>query len=92
MILCTGGSGQLGTALIALAQARGLAFRAVSRPEFDFERPETVRGCFAAAKPALVINAAAYTAVDAAEQNVAAATAGRAGWPNSNTGISGISA
>jgi dTDP-4-dehydrorhamnose reductase len=76
MILITGASGQLGNALAALATARGKEFTAVSRPEFDFERPETINACFAAAKPSLVINAAAYTAVDAAEQNVAAATAG----------------
>ena len=76
MILITGGSGQLGHALGALAQAWGLAFTSVSRPEFDFERPETLAACFAAAKPSLVINAAAYTAVDAAENNEAAAVAG----------------
>jgi dTDP-4-dehydrorhamnose reductase len=75
-ILITGGSGQLGHALQALATAQGVAFQAVSRPEFDFERPETIDACFKAASPALVINAAAYTAVDAAESNVTAATAG----------------
>ncbi len=76
MILCTGGSGQLGAALQSLAAARGMNLAAVSRPEFDFEKPETIDACFARAKPGLVINAAAYTAVDAAEQNVAAAEAG----------------
>jgi len=76
MILITGASGQLGDALVKLCTARGLAFTAVSRPEFDFARPETVAACFAAVRPDFVMNAAAYTAVDAAEQNVAAATAG----------------
>jgi dTDP-4-dehydrorhamnose reductase len=76
MILITGGSGQLGNALVQLAGERGLDFTAVSRPEFDFEKPETISACFAAAKPSVVINAAAYTAVDAAETNVAAATEG----------------
>jgi dTDP-4-dehydrorhamnose reductase len=76
MILITGASGQLGDALIKLCTARGLAFSAVSRPEFDFEQPETVAACFAAAKPTLVINAAAYTAVAAAERNAEAARAG----------------
>jgi dTDP-4-dehydrorhamnose reductase len=75
-ILITGGSGQLGHALQALATEQGVAFQAVSRPEFDFERPESIDACFHAASPALVINAAAYTAVDAAESNLAAATAG----------------
>jgi dTDP-4-dehydrorhamnose reductase len=75
VILCTGGSGQLGTALQAMAQARGLNLTAVSRPEFDFERPASIDACFAVARPGLVINAAAYTAVDAAESNESAARA-----------------
>jgi dTDP-4-dehydrorhamnose reductase len=76
MILITGASGQLGRELVRGAQARGLAFRAVSRPEFDFSAPPTVAACFAAAAPSLVINAAAYTAVDAAETDQDAARAG----------------
>jgi dTDP-4-dehydrorhamnose reductase len=76
MILITGSSGQLGHALGELAKARGLDFTAVSRPKFDFEVPGSIDAAFAAASPTLVINAAAYTAVDAAEQNVAAATSG----------------
>ena len=54
----------------------GLDFVAVSRPNFDFDRPETIDACFNAAKPSLVINAAAYTAVDAAETNQEAANRG----------------
>lgn len=75
-LLITGGSGQLGNALQTLAAAKGLAFIAVSRPEFDFEKPETVAACFARAQPGLVVNAAAYTAVDAAETHQEAAQAG----------------
>lgn len=62
MILVTGGSGQLATAL-----ARNPDVTVVGRPEFDFDRPETIDTAFAAANPALVVNAAAWTAVDAAE-------------------------
>jgi len=76
MILITGASGQLGTELVKLCKTRSLAFTAVARPEFDFEKPGSVATCFAAARPTLVINAAAYTAVDKAESDVAAATAG----------------
>jgi dTDP-4-dehydrorhamnose reductase len=76
MILITGGSGQLGVALQKLFAARGVAFKAVSRPDFDFERPETIAACFDAVKPDLVINAAAYTAVDKAETDQEAARAG----------------
>ncbi len=75
-ILITGGSGQLGNALTTLAAEQGLDFVAVSRPVFDFERPETIETCFSQAAPAIVINAAAYTAVDAAETNRDAARAG----------------
>ena len=76
MILITGASGQLGDALVTLCQARGIAFQAVARPDFDFEKPETLSACMAAAKPDFVINAAAYTAVDKAETDQAAARAG----------------
>ncbi len=75
-ILITGGSGQLGDALTRLATAQNLSFVAVRRPEFDFERPATIDAAFAAAAPSLVINAAAYTAVDAAETDRDAAKAG----------------
>jgi dTDP-4-dehydrorhamnose reductase len=75
-ILITGGSGQLGDSLQKLATPRGYFFSAVSRPEFDFLAPDSIDSCFAAADPALVINAAAYTAVDAAESHQAEARAG----------------
>jgi dTDP-4-dehydrorhamnose reductase len=81
MILITGASGQLGRELSKLAAERGLEHAALSRPEFDFEKPETIEAAFQAAKPTLVINAAAYTAVDAAEANVEAATAGNHAGP-----------
>jgi dTDP-4-dehydrorhamnose reductase len=63
-ILVTGGRGQLATALAAMAPGR---VAVVGRPDFDFDRPESIKAAIAAARPALVINAAAWTAVDAAE-------------------------
>lgn len=72
-ILVTGGSGQLALALESAAQPRGLATRRVGRPEFDFDRPASIDEVFAAAQPSLVVNAAAYTAVDAAEGEAEAA-------------------
>jgi dTDP-4-dehydrorhamnose reductase len=69
-VLVTGGSGQLAT---ALARAGGAAVRRVGRPEFDFDRPDSIAACFAEAAPDLVVNAAAWTAVDAAETNADAA-------------------
>lgn len=67
-ILVTGGTGQVASELAARASVHH-----VGRPGFDFDRPETIEATFAAARPALVINAAAYTAVDKAETDVEAA-------------------
>jgi dTDP-4-dehydrorhamnose reductase len=67
-VLVTGGTGQLAS---ALASAAGV--ERVGRPGFDFDRPETVEAVFRAAAPRMVVNAAAYTAVDAAETDVEAA-------------------
>jgi dTDP-4-dehydrorhamnose reductase len=72
-IMVTGGSGQLGHALSVCLPAAGLECKMVSRPEFDFDQPATIRHAFARIRPALVINAAAYTAVDAAESDQEAA-------------------
>jgi dTDP-4-dehydrorhamnose reductase len=69
-ILVTGGSGQLAQALL---RAGGDRVRLVGRPEFDFDRPETIEAAFRVADPWLTVNAAAYTAVDAAESDEAAA-------------------
>jgi len=69
-ILVTGGAGQLATALAAVGGER---VRRVGRPEFDFDRPESVEAAFRAVAPSLVVNAAAYTAVDTAETDVEAA-------------------
>lgn len=70
-ILVTGASGQLGTALARAG--KHLPLRLVSRPEFDFEHPQAIADLFAALAPLAVINAAAYTAVDAAESDATAA-------------------
>ena len=73
-ILVTGGSGQLAAALaVRGTNADGPRICVVGRPEFDFDNPETIEAAFRAADPWLVVNAAAYTAVDAAESDEAAA-------------------
>ena len=69
MILVTGGAGQVATELAARA---GRVTR-VGRPAFDFDQPATIPAVFDRVRPTLVVNAAAWTAVDAAEQEVAAA-------------------
>jgi len=67
-VLVTGGTGQLASALTAAPDVT-----VVGRPDFDFDRPETIAAAFKAIAPSLVINAAAYTAVDKAETDVDAA-------------------
>jgi dTDP-4-dehydrorhamnose reductase len=69
-ILVTGGSGQVAR---ALAEAGDAAVHVVGRPVFDFDRPDTLAAAVRDARPWLVVNAAAYTAVDAAEDDQEAA-------------------
>ena len=76
-ILVTGGAGQLATALV---QEGGSAVHRVGRPDFDFDRPETLAATFRAVRPSLLVNAAAWTGVDTAEAEPdAAARANRDG-------------
>ena len=65
-ILVTGGSGQLAR---ALRLRGGDAVTVVGRPLFDFGQPDTVVRVMHDMRPDLVINAAAWTAVDAAEED-----------------------
>ncbi len=72
-ILVIGVTGQLAMALAEAAPACGLAVQCVGPPTLDFDRPDSIGEVFAATAPPLVVNAAAYTAVDAAEDNADAA-------------------
>jgi dTDP-4-dehydrorhamnose reductase len=65
-VLITGGSGQVGTALIASASAQFEIF-APSSDELDISDARSVGRVFDQFCPNLVINAAAHTAVDRAE-------------------------
>ena len=66
MILITGASGQLGQALTALCQRRGIACHAYSRQQLDICNQARVKAYFDLESFDCVINCAAYTAVDAA--------------------------
>jgi dTDP-4-dehydrorhamnose reductase len=65
-VLITGASGQLGSALVHSAPLR-TAVRALSRGELNIDDAAAVRAAVADFQPQLIINAAAYTAVDKAE-------------------------
>lgn len=67
-ILVTGRQGQLVRSLAERAEGRvGIELIVAGRPELDLERPGSAGSIIAAAAPDVVINAAAYTAVDQAE-------------------------
>jgi dTDP-4-dehydrorhamnose reductase len=72
-ILIAGGSGQLARAVEAAARGAGVAATRIGRPEFDFDRPDSLDALMRDHAPGLVVNAAAYTAVDAAETDAEAA-------------------
>jgi dTDP-4-dehydrorhamnose reductase len=72
-VLILGGGGQVARALLATAPARhDVAHRA--RAQLDIADPAAVAAAIAATSPDWIVNGAAYTAVDAAEDDVAGAT------------------
>jgi dTDP-4-dehydrorhamnose reductase len=66
-ILLTGVTGQLGQELMPRLRELGEVFGA-SRAECDLGSVPAIRSLVAAVQPAVIVNAAAYTAVDEAEQ------------------------
>jgi dTDP-4-dehydrorhamnose reductase len=79
-ILLTGKTGQLGSELNRLLPNLGEVV-APDRNELDLREPEEIHQVIRHVKPQLVINAAAYTAVDAAETDQANALAVNAEGP-----------
>ncbi|MGZ6644769.1 MAG: dTDP-4-dehydrorhamnose reductase [Solirubrobacteraceae bacterium] len=74
-LLVTGGAGMLGLAVCAAATRLGHDVVALSRAELDICDEAHVRRVIGAAEPRAVVNCAAWTDVDGAEANEAAATA-----------------
>lgn len=72
-VLVTGGTGQLGTELRRLAWPDGLSVIAPRRDQLDLTDSGAIAAAVAERPWAAVINAAAYTAVDRAEEDVTAA-------------------
>ena len=73
MILLTGAHGQLGQELTALAAAQGVALTGLGHADLDIADGPAVAAALARIRPTVLVNAAAYTKVDAAESNEALA-------------------
>jgi dTDP-4-dehydrorhamnose reductase len=67
--LVTGSAGMLGRDMTALLAASGAEFTALTRADLDLTDAAAVTAAVAAAKPDVVVNCAAWTAVDAAEEH-----------------------
>ncbi|MAZ77221.1 MAG: dTDP-4-dehydrorhamnose reductase [Legionellaceae bacterium] len=72
-ILVTGGHGQLAYDLIQASKLTGHQLVATSRHQLDINNPDLIAEMFALYQPNIVINTAAYTAVDKAETEVESA-------------------
>jgi dTDP-4-dehydrorhamnose reductase len=79
-ILLTGTSGQVGAALAPLLARHGTVI-APRRDAFDLSQPGTLAQALDAAAPDLIVNPAAYTAVDRAEDEPALAARVNAAAP-----------
>jgi dTDP-4-dehydrorhamnose reductase len=78
-ILIFGKDGQLGKAFRSLfestTQASDVHIQYVGRSDYDLSQADAVKQCLNHSKPDLIINAAAYTAVDKAQTEVELANA-----------------
>jgi dTDP-4-dehydrorhamnose reductase len=71
-LLITGATGTLGRAFARHCEARGLAYRLLSRADMDIADPASVARALEAVGPWAVINTAGYVRVDDAESNPSA--------------------
>lgn len=85
VILVFGSSGQLGCELAPLPEVE-----CVSRSDADLRNPAACSGIIADRKPTAVINAAAYTAVDRAEEEEELATTINAAAPEAMAGACAV--
>lgn len=81
MILVFGGGGQLGQELTRAAALKKIPLAALPRSAADICDPGSIRHAVAAHRPRLVVNAAAYTNVDQAEDEPEAAKSGNTEGP-----------
>ncbi len=74
-IFVAGSSGQVAFSLKEAAEHKAITLATAGRPDFDLTDPDGMRAAITAFQPTAIVNAAAYTAVDAAEDNEEAANA-----------------
>lgn len=86
-LLVTGKSGQVATALLQIGAAQAVDIVAMGRPEFDLTDPEQGLSKLVAARPDVIVSAAAYTAVDKAESDAKAAEQINASGPAALAGL-----
>ena len=80
-VLITGAGGMTGSELVRQAADRGWDVVALSKSDLDVTDASAVEGVIGSERPDVIINAAAYTAVDAAETSAEAAMAVNAAGP-----------
>ena len=68
-LLCIGKTGQVATALAERTRAYGTPCICMGRPDTDLQDRASLERAIDSVRPNFVVNAAAYTAVDAAESN-----------------------
>jgi dTDP-4-dehydrorhamnose reductase len=73
-ILLFGVNGQVGCAVREAFSQKGVSLIGLTREKANFEQPESLRAIIRHFKPSIIINAAAYTAVDKSEKEVELAT------------------
>jgi dTDP-4-dehydrorhamnose reductase len=74
-VLLVGANGQVGWEIRRQASAAGIPYCALTRAQLDITNRDAVLGAIENLAPSIVINAAAYTAVDRAEDDAEAAYA-----------------
>ncbi len=74
-VVLIGDKGQVAMSLARILPARGFDVTILARPEYDLLRTAELADAIVVARPAVVINPAAYTAVDRAEDEPTAAFA-----------------
>lgn len=79
-VLVTGAGGQVGAEVARLLHGRA-EVAAHDRASLDLEKPDDIRWCVREARPDVIVNAGAYTAVDRAESDTQRAWAVNAAAP-----------